>query len=185
MENYNGRKPLRYDDLAVRVVLILATGFIMGYLAGYARAVDEMPAPAQPTETVVAVAPAPAPVVRVIEAEKVEMAAPPAEPQLEPLGEFKITHYCPCELCCGEWADGITATGTTAREGRTIAVDPTVIPYGTEVVVRYDDGTEAVYIAEDCGGRITGNRIDVYMTSHTAAMTEGVKSAEIYILKEA
>lgn len=100
------------------------------------------------------------------------------------LGEFKITHYCPCEKCCGEWADGITATGTTASEGRTIAVDPKVIPYGTEVTICYADGTEHTYIAEDCGGAIKGNRIDVFMESHEAALIEGVKYGEVYIGSE-
>lgn len=106
------------------------------------------------------------------------------EPEMVSLGEFKITHYCPCSLCCGKWADGITATGTTAEEGRTIAVDPEVIPYGSEVVIRYADGSEGNYIAEDCGGAIKGNRIDVYMDSHEAALIKGVKYAEVLIKKE-
>lgn len=103
------------------------------------------------------------------------------EPEQTSLGEFKITHYCPCPKCCGQWADGITSTGTTATEGRTIAVDPEVIPYGSEVVLVYADGTEATYIAEDCGGAIKDNRIDVYMSSHQAALDAGVKYAEVLI----
>ena len=54
----------------------------------------------------------------------------------EPLGEFKLTAYCPCMKCCGK-TDGITATGTTATEGRTIAVDPRVIPYGSTVTIYF------------------------------------------------
>ncbi len=53
------------------------------------------------------------------------------EPMLVSLGEFKITHYDPSPASCGIWADGITATGTTATAGRTIATDPNVIPMGT------------------------------------------------------
>ncbi len=30
---------------------------------------------------------------------------------LKPLGTFRITHYCPCSICCGPWANGITSTG--------------------------------------------------------------------------
>ena len=51
----------------------------------------------------------------------------------EPLGEFTLTAYCPCMKCCGK-TDGITSTGTTATEGRTIAVDPLVIPYGLSLI---------------------------------------------------
>ena len=69
----------------------------------------------------------------------------------EPLGEFKLTAYCPCAKCCGK-TDGITATGTLAAEGRTIAVDPRVIPYGSSVTIYFADGTVHTYTAEDCGG---------------------------------
>jgi 3D (Asp-Asp-Asp) domain-containing protein len=97
------------------------------------------------------------------------------------LGEFKITHYCPCSKCCGKWADGITATGTIATEGRTIAVDPNVIPYGTKVTIRYTDGTEHTYIAEDSGSAIEGNRIDVFMNSHEAAWNAGIRYGDVYL----
>lgn len=68
---------------------------------------------------------------------------------LKPLGTFKITHYCPCSICCGPWANGITSTGVTATTNRTIAVDPSQIPYGSKVVINGQ-----VYVAEDCGGAI-------------------------------
>ena len=71
----------------------------------------------------------------------------------EPLGLFELTAYCPCSACCGK-NDGITATGTVATEGRTVAVDPNVIPYGTTIEVIYPDGSRARYVAEDCGGAI-------------------------------
>lgn len=92
------------------------------------------------------------------------------------LGVFKLTAYCACEKCCGEYADGITATGTTATEGRTIAVDPTIIPYGTRVII---NGHE--YVAEDCGGGIKGDRIDVFFASHEDALLFGVGEAEVFV----
>lgn len=112
--------------------------------------------------------------------------------QLTSLGTFKLTHYCACEKCCGKWAlnrptdeNGkpivYTASGTVAKQGRTIAVDTRVIPYGTEVLVRYEDGTEETFVAEDCGGAIKENRIDIYMESHQAALSAGVKTAEVFI----
>ena len=99
----------------------------------------------------------------------------------EPLGEFKLTAYCPCAKCCGKWANGITATGMTATEGRTVAVDPRVIPYGSTVTLYYEDGTVHTYTAEDCGGAIKGNRIDVFFDSHEDARAFGVQSAMVYV----
>ena len=98
----------------------------------------------------------------------------------EPLGEFKLTAYCPCSRCCGK-SDGITATGTLAEEGRTIAVDPRVIPYGATVTVYFADGASHSYTAEDCGGGIKGNRLDVYFDDHQAALQFGVQSAMVYV----
>lgn len=82
--------------------------------------------------------------------------------------EVIATAYCPCEKCCGEWADGITSTGVTAKAGRTIAVDPSVIPYGTEIEI---DGH--IYVAEDCGGAIKGNAVDIYFDTHAEALEFG------------
>ena len=90
------------------------------------------------------------------------------------LGEFVITYYCDCEKCTID-GDGITATGTVATEGRTVAVDPSVIPYGMTVII---DGH--AYVAEDCGGAIKGRRIDIFMESLQKALEAGVKVAEVY-----
>lgn len=100
------------------------------------------------------------------------------------LGQFRVTHYCACSKCCGKWADGITATGTTAEEGRTIAVDPDVIPLGSQVRVTYADGTVAEYIAEDTGSAIHGNRLDVFIADHGRAWDLGVKYASVELMEE-
>lgn len=93
------------------------------------------------------------------------------------LGEFTITHYCSCEKCCGKWADGITASGSTATENRTIAVDPSVISLGSVV---YIDGV-GEFVAEDTGSAIVGNRIDIYCGSHEEAITRGIEFREVFI----
>lgn len=98
----------------------------------------------------------------------------------EPLGEFKLTAYCPCMKCCSK-TDGITATGTLAEEGRTIAVDPAIIPYGSTVTIYFADGTSHTYTAEDCGGAIKENRIDVFFADHQAAREFGVQTAYVYM----
>lgn len=99
------------------------------------------------------------------------------------LGEYTLTAYCPCTRCCGK-DDGITATGTLAAEGRTIAVDPRVIPYGSRVLLIFPDGTQREYIAEDCGSGVNGNHIDVFFSDHQAARVFGVQSAMVYVGKE-
>ena len=93
------------------------------------------------------------------------------------LGNFKITYYCACEKCCNK-ADGITATGSRVAEGRTIAVDPSVIPYGTKVIIGGH-----VFTAEDCGGAIKQNHIDIYVNSHEEAQALGVANASVYLVK--
>lgn len=98
---------------------------------------------------------------------------------LEDLGEFKLTAYCTCPKCCGEWADGFTYTGTEATPGRTIAVDPDVIPLGSTVLIN-----DLPYTAEDIGGAIKGNRIDVLFPSHREALEFGVQHTNVSILKE-
>ena len=96
------------------------------------------------------------------------------------LGKFTLTAYCPCLACCGK-TDGITATGTTATEGRTIAVDPAVIPYGSTITIYFADGTVHTYIAEDCGGAIKENRIDVFFDNHQTAREFGARTAYVYM----
>lgn len=98
------------------------------------------------------------------------------------LGNFKLTGYCSCSLCCGKWANnrpnGIVygAIGEELKEGYSIAVDPTVIAYRTEVVINGH-----TYKAQDCGGAIKGNRIDVYFEDHNDALEFGVQYAEVFV----
>lgn len=94
------------------------------------------------------------------------------------VGNFKITHYCPCTTCNGSWGSK-TAMGTTMTPYRTIAVDPKVIPLGSKVEIN-----GKIYIAEDTGGAIKGYRIDMCVSSHSEAYQRGVlKSVPVYIVK--
>ncbi len=76
--------------------------------------------------------------------------------------------------------DTITSTGTVPTEGTTIAVDPSVIPYGSKVYIPEFD---KVFTAEDCGSAIKGNRIDIFMESEAKCNEWGVKNITIYMLK--
>jgi 3D (Asp-Asp-Asp) domain-containing protein len=92
------------------------------------------------------------------------------------LGKFRLTAYCPCKKCTSD-GDGITATGTVATQGRTVAVDPSIIPYGTILVI---NGQE--YVAEDNGGKwIQGQEIDIFFDSHDEALEFGIQYAEVFI----
>lgn len=73
----------------------------------------------------------------------------------------------------------ITATGTVPKWG-TIAVDPTIIPYGTKVYIPQFD---KYFIAEDCGGGIKGNKIDIFMNSESQCNSWGKRTIDIYIVK--
>ena len=79
--------------------------------------------------------------------------------------------------------DFITATGTTVRIG-TVAVDPTLIPYGTRMFIVTDDGqyVYGVSTAEDCGGGIKGDRIDLYFPTYEECMEFGRRPTTIYFL---
>lgn len=86
--------------------------------------------------------------------------------------KFKVTAYCPCKKCSADWGR-MTSTGVLATQGRTIAVDPRYYPYGTKITINGN-----TYIAEDCGGAIKGNRIDIYFDSHQEALEFGVQYLE-------
>ena len=94
------------------------------------------------------------------------------------LGRFTLSWYSPKELGKTSPSQLRTSTGTTPKEGRTIAVDPKVIPYGSIVYIQ-DYG---YYITEDCGGDIKSNRIDVFTTSHEYAIQQGRKVANVWVL---
>ena len=94
----------------------------------------------------------------------------------ESLGNFEITAYCPCTNCCGMWADGITADGTIAKEGITVAADTDVLPFGTKVKI---DGK--IYTVQDTGGAIQGNRIDIFTNDHQTALDWGRQTIEVFI----
>ncbi len=77
---------------------------------------------------------------------------------------------------CNNGYPYITATGTQPKVGRTIAVDPDMIPLGTKVEI---DGI--IYIAEDTGGSIIGNRIDLLLETHEQALQWGMQQKTIKV----
>lgn len=99
------------------------------------------------------------------------------------LDSVTVTHYCTCSACCGK-SDGITASGRKATPGVSVAVDPSIIPLGSDVLVDYGDGELHYMRADDTGSAVKGNHIDLCMESHEAAIQAGVRSATVYFIEE-
>lgn len=99
-----------------------------------------------------------------------------------PKGETVIltaTAYCGENYphICNNGDPTKTATGVRPTAGRTIAVDPRMIPYGSRVLIN-----GVTYVAEDCGGAIKGNRIDIFFDTHQEALQWGRRTVEAIIL---
>lgn len=97
------------------------------------------------------------------------------------LGEHKLTHYCneKYKHICGN-GDGLTAIGTQTTVGKTAAVDPKKIPYGSQI---YIEGY-GWRVAEDCGSDVKGSQIDILVDTHSEAYAMGVKSGGVWMLVE-
>lgn len=90
------------------------------------------------------------------------------------MGEFEVTYYCDY---------GLTATGTTTHMG-TCGVDPNVIPLGSTIFIEYDDGSIRECVAEDTGGAVKGNIIDVWLESYDECIQNGRDICKVYLVKE-
>ncbi|KAB3531824.1 3D domain-containing protein [Alkaliphilus serpentinus] len=79
---------------------------------------------------------------------------------------------------------GLTRSGTKVRRG-VVAVDPKVIPLGTKLYVESMDGTASYgyAVAEDTGGAIKGNKIDLFMEDRSEALKFGRRKVKVYILE--
>lgn len=96
-------------------------------------------------------------------------------PKLVEPSTYKISFYCSCEKCCGK-SDGITASGSKVKAGRTVAA-PKTMPFGTRINI---EGI-GERVVEDRGGSIKGNRIDVYVESHAEALKLGTFNALVEV----
>ena len=98
-----------------------------------------------------------------------------------PKEKWKITAYCSCEICCGKYADGITASGKSVREG--FAAN-NWLEFGQVIEIK----GLGKYIVQDRGStKYFGAKasktkaIDVYKDSHEAAKQFGVQYREVVI----
>lgn len=93
---------------------------------------------------------------------------------------MRVTAYCPCEICCGEWADGVTANGHRIEDGDCFVAADKRFDFGTKMLIEgYNGGNEIEVL--DRGGAIKGNKLDVFFHTHQAALEWGVRYIDVKI----
>lgn len=94
---------------------------------------------------------------------------------MEYLGSWVATAYCPCEICCGSWSGSPTASGVMPTPWHTVACD--ILPFGTEI---YVDGY-GYFVVEDLG--VYGEWIDIFCSEHSEADTFGMQTVDVYLVR--
>ena len=91
----------------------------------------------------------------------------------------RATAYTHTDAGC----DMITATGSTVHRG-TVAVDPRFVPYGTRMFIVANDGSYVYGVAEaeDCGGAIKRDRMDLYFPTYEECIAFGWRTCTVYFL---
>jgi 3D (Asp-Asp-Asp) domain-containing protein len=106
----------------------------------------------------------------------VSLSGQPPTPPTTSLGDFTVrayTHYHRPGTQPNK-----TATGTLPTAGRTVAVDPRVIPLGSKIYI----AGVGERIAEDTGGKIRGKRLDLFLPSVKECRQFGVREQEVHLL---
>lgn len=103
-----------------------------------------------------------------------------SEADAERVIEMTATAYAPGPHDNDQWGSK-TFMGTQVRPG-IIAVDPSIIPLGSQVYIQYPDGHGEYARAEDTGGAIKGNRIDVARATVEKAQDFGLQQVKVYVL---
>lgn len=107
------------------------------------------------------------------------------EPKSEPAAKWrimrmKVTGYCPCSKCCGDYSDGITANGHKIQPGDTFVAADKRFSFGTEMVIEgYNNGQPIKVL--DRGGAIKGNKLDAFFHTHQEALEWGVKYVDVKV----
>jgi 3D (Asp-Asp-Asp) domain-containing protein len=94
--------------------------------------------------------------------------------------QMRITAYCPCPKCCGQYSDGITACGHEIQPGDTFVAADRRYPFGTEMLIPGYSNSQPVPVL-DRGGAIKGNRLDVFFATHQEALEWGVKYLNVKV----
>jgi 3D (Asp-Asp-Asp) domain-containing protein len=95
---------------------------------------------------------------------------------------MEVTAYCPCKKCCGENAQGITASGheVSYNQSRFVAADTDRLPFGTKLIIPgYGNGAVEVI---DRGGAIKGTKLDVFFPTHEEALQWGRQWVDVTVV---
>ena len=93
------------------------------------------------------------------------------------LGEFTVTAYCNCPICCGKWSGSACKNGEYPQQGITVACDESVIPLNTYIEIE----GYGVRKCQDTGSKIINKRLDLYFDSHQEALKFGKKNLKVYL----
>jgi len=97
--------------------------------------------------------------------------------------QMRVTAYCPCPKCCGQYSDGITACGHKIQPGDVFVAADRQYSFGTKMTIpRYNNGQPVEVL--DRGGAIQGDRLDVFFGSHQEALEWGVRYLDVKVHHE-
>jgi 3D (Asp-Asp-Asp) domain-containing protein len=193
------RRVKRSNCIVFNRIAVLAAACVLSFIAGmtYTKAKAGMPITLFNATTVTGKQNVPQPLSDETEAKPVSMldSGFPAldeqkeqgntEPKSEPSEKWrkvrmKVTGYCPCSKCCGQYSDGITANGHEIQPGDTFVAADKRYSFGTEMVIEgYNDGKPVKVL--DRGGAIKGNKLDAFFHTHQQALEWGVRYIDVKV----
>lgn len=97
--------------------------------------------------------------------------------------QMRVTAYCPCPKCCGQYSDGVTACGLKIQPGDVFVAADKRYSFGTEMIISGYNNGQPVRVL-DRGGAIRGNRLDVFFHSHQEALEWGVRYLNVKVHRE-
>ncbi|MGD8787818.1 MAG: 3D domain-containing protein [Phycisphaerales bacterium] len=93
---------------------------------------------------------------------------------------MRVTAYCPCPICCGEYSDGMTACGHIIKPGDTFVAADGRYSFGTKMLIPGYSNSQPVKVL-DRGGAIKGNKLDVFFATHQEALEWGVRHLDVKV----
>lgn len=95
--------------------------------------------------------------------------------------QMRVTAYCPCPICCGEYSDGVTANGHIISDGDRFVAADRRFAFDTEMLIPGYNNSNVVKVY-DRGGAIKGNKLDVFFNTHQEALNWGVQHLDVKVL---